>query len=721
MRLPSSFRPVVPAGKASAATRAETVRDTLTAEEASAPMEVQLPLRLRHAVELERRVSAGETISRQEMAARFLPEASDYQVVAGWLASQGLTVKPAGAARAVVIATGTVAQVEKAFEAHFARVKYREEEYTSSTVAPSVPTEIEARVGAIHGLQPHLHPRKSVLVTPAATSDGQLPYLVGDILNAYDVPAANLTGAGQTIGIIIDTLPTPTDLTAFWTANGVPQSLSNYSTVNVENRAIGAPTGEETLDVEWSSGIASGASIVVYACGDLNDVNDCYSRVLDDLQAGAQPNLHQISMSYGAGEISDETSGDIQSVHGLFTSIAAYGVSLFAAAGDDGPYGNDEGKIEVVFPASDPLVTAVGGTSLYLSSSDVVTSETGWSVSGASNDHDSGGGGSSAYFDRPAWQVGTGVNTAAMRQIPDVALDANPDTGYDVYFRGKSEQDGGTSLSTPIWAGLCALVNQARATAGLAPLGVANVALYPALGTSGFRDITSGSDGLYSAGVGYDLMTGLGTPDFTRLLPSLLGITSEPAPAITSTLTASGMVGTAFTYQITASNSPASFAAAALPAGLSVDASTGLISGTPTAAGVSAVTLSAINTGGTGTATLTLTVAAATLPTVTLAATVPTVAVNSGAAGEFTLTIPSALSTDLIVSYTVKGSATPGADYPMLKGTAKIKAGKTSKAIKVVPEGDLGGASKKTVVLTLQPGTGYQVGTAGKVKVKLTD
>ncbi len=535
VRMENSFRAVTAAGQPSSAENAAVVRDTLTADEANAPMRIQVTLRTRNSAELERRVAAGETISREEMAARFLPDEKDYQTVADWLTAQGLTVQPAGASHAAVIATGTPTQLTQVFETRFARVQFRGEEHTSATVAPTLPAEIEARVRGVHGLQPHLHPRKHRVVKQVNTSGGEPPFEVGDILKAYNISASGLTGAGQTIAIIIDTVPNNSDLQAFWSNNGVSQSLNNYSVVNVDNTNVSGPTGEETLDVEWSSGIASGAKIVVYACGDLDYVNDCYSRLLDDLQSGAQPNLHQVSISFGAGEISDETPDDINSVHGLFTSIAAYGVSLFASTGDDGPYGNDEGRIEALYPASDPLVTAVGGTSLFLSSSDGVNAEYGWSViSGAkgAHAHDSSGGGISVVFGRPSWQVGTGVNTGAMRQIPDVSLVGDPDTGCYVYFKGRAEQDGGTSLSTPIWAGLCAMVNQARANQGSSALQGLNPAVYPLLGTSALRDITSGTDGVYSCTTGYDLLTGVGVPNFNTLYQDLLG-TQTHAPFFT--------------------------------------------------------------------------------------------------------------------------------------------------------------------------------------------
>ena len=107
------------------------------------------------------------------------------------------------------------------------------------------------------------------------------------------------------------------------------------------------------------------------------------------------------------------------------------------------------------------------------------------------------------------------------------------------------------------------------------------------------------------------------------------------------------------------------------------------------------------------------------LPVVTLAATVPSVVANSGATGQFTLTLSAAQANDLPVGYTVKGSATPGTDYVLLKGTAKIKAGRTTKVINITPEGTLGGAAKKAVVLELNDGNGYTVGTMGKVKVRI--
>ena len=187
------------------------------------------------------------------------------------MTAQGLTIASPGAGHALVRASGTPAQLERAFQTHFARVIYQGAEYTAAVTAPSLPAEIEAQVSSIHGLQPYLHPHKSGTIQKAAvSSDFEPPYMVSDILSAYNLSGAGLTGAGQQIGIVIDTVPHDSDLTQFWTANGVNQSLSNIITVNVEGNTLPSPTGEETLDVSWSSGLAPGAQIVIYACGNLD-------------------------------------------------------------------------------------------------------------------------------------------------------------------------------------------------------------------------------------------------------------------------------------------------------------------------------------------------------------------------------------------------------------------------------------------------------------------
>ena len=524
--LRDSFREVAASG-AGDADHAEMARE-LTADESAASTRVTLVLKMRNFAALEQRVARGETVSRAEMAASYLPDEKAYQAVAAWLTAQGLTVtSTAGAGHMIVTATGSTVQLQQAFQTRFARVKFRGEEFTAAVAAPTLPADIEAQVNAIHGLQPFLRPHKKIIrrEPQAVTTPVQPPYYVGDITAAYGI-SASLTGAGQSIGIVIDTVPNDSDLTKFWQANNIGQSINNIVIVQTTGQAVTPPTGEETLDVSWSSGLAPGAQIVVYACGDLNYVTSDYSQILDDLQSGARPNLHQISMSFGGGETSDESPSDMNSTHQMFTAMAAYGVSLFAASGDDGPYGDGGEPTQVLYPASDPVVTGVGATTLDLNgSTGAIVSETAWSpLSNTAHSADvdgSSGGGISTFWARPTWQVGTGVPAGTMRLVPDVAFAGDPDTGCYLVFRGKVEQDGGTSWGTPCWAALCALINQSRANQGLPALTGTNPLLYPLLGTGSLHDITSGNNFLYQAGVGYDLVTGVGTPVFNNLVLAL--------------------------------------------------------------------------------------------------------------------------------------------------------------------------------------------------------
>ena len=292
--LSDSFREVAASG-AGDASHAEMARE-LTTDEAAAPVQVSLVLKMRHFAALEQRVARGETISRAEMAASYLPDEKAYQAVAAWLTAQGLTVtSTAGASHTIVTATGSTVQIQQAFQTRFARVKFRGEEFTAAVATPSLPADIEAQVHAIHGLQPYLHPHKNIIrrqPQAALATPVQPPFMVNDITAAYGI-SASLTGAGQTIAIVIDTVPNDSDLTKFWTANNIGQSINNIVVVNTTGQSVTPPTGEETLDVSWSSGLAPGAQIVIYACGDLNYVNSDYSQILEDLQSGARPNLHQ--------------------------------------------------------------------------------------------------------------------------------------------------------------------------------------------------------------------------------------------------------------------------------------------------------------------------------------------------------------------------------------------------------------------------------------------
>jgi pseudomonalisin len=184
----------------------------------------------------------------------------------------------------------------------------------------------------------------------------------------------------------------------------------------------------------------------------------------------------------------------------LLVTIASHGTTIFASSGDSGA----SSCCSVAYPASDPLVVAVGGTTLRLNPDASYSTESAWSGSGA---------GASGIFSKPSWQQGRGDS---MRDITDISYDADPNTGVLVVKGGSDYQVGGTSVGSPQWAGLTALASQAAASR----FGSFQAKLY---NTSTYHDVTSGSDGFFTAGTGWDYPTGLGTPDALAFVNTFLG------------------------------------------------------------------------------------------------------------------------------------------------------------------------------------------------------
>ncbi|MBV8223680.1 MAG: S8/S53 family peptidase, partial [Verrucomicrobia bacterium] len=501
------------------------VRNVLTPDETQSTIDFAVALKVRDLDALKERIARNEVISADEMAAKYFPTAADYARVAQWLASQGFSIKPATQDRLTIFATGTVAQIQQSFGTKFGRVNMAGVEYTSALTAPSLPGELAPAVLGINGLQPHLHPHRHFMraqsVSPQNLTNYSPPYTVPQILQAYNASGLAQDGTGQKIGIVIDTFPNSGDLTNFWSINGINQTLGNIEEVQVVGGALPGPSGEETLDAEWSSSIAPGAKVRIYAATDLSfvHVDEAYGAIINDLPS--QPSLRQVSLSYGLGELYEPIS-QIQTDSQYFATLAAEGVTIFVSAGDGGATpgpngpGDTSGPLQVESPASDPSVTAVGGTSLYLNASTGArVSEPAWYY---------GGGGQSAVFARPDWQTGVDMPAGTGRLVPDVASVADPNTGAYLYLNGSLQAVGGTSWSAPCWAGYSARINQGRAAHNLSSLGLLAPRIYglnPISGKSDFFDVSVGNNGYYNAGPGFDLCTGLGTPNVARLFASL--------------------------------------------------------------------------------------------------------------------------------------------------------------------------------------------------------
>ncbi len=682
--------------KAAATTRA------LAVTEKDGKLEFSLALQMRNFKHLQKRIARGETIPPEEMEKSYLPLPNDYAAVVKWLKGEGFTIVQEDSSRLSVFASGTLSQIEKSLQTRFTRVTFEGAEYPAAVAAPSLPASVAAPVVSINGLQPFHHLHKHAVLQPNATSG--VTYKINDILTCYDAKNSGVTGAGQTIAILIDTTPSTSDLTKFWTANSVSQSTANITTINVNNKTLPAVSGEETLDVEWTSGIASGAKIRVYATGTLDDtsLDKGLARIITDV--GSDPTIRQLSISLGLGE-TYEASGQFTTDSQYFATLASKGVSTFVSSGDGGSTpddtgtGNeDAGPLQVEYYSSDPSVTGVGGTTLYVTGSDLRSAESAWAGSG---------GGVSVQFAKPSWQTGTGVPSGTKRFVPDVSMPADPETGAYVYLQGSAQTIGGTSWAAPTWAGFCALINQARANAGkTGGLGLLNPSLYPLIGTSNFYDVTSGSNaegskaaGRYSAGTGYDEVTGIGTPDVGRLITTLVGATSS-VPTVTGFTPASGPVGTSVTITGTNFSSVSAVSFNGTAAAYTVVSATSITATVPS--GAASGTIKVTSAADSATSSSSFTVTTTTVPAPTVTSFSPT----SGPVGtSVTITGTNFMNASAV---TFGGTSTA---YTVVSATsikATVPTGAATGAVKVTtPGGTATSASSFTV--TTSGGTGTSV------------
>jgi kumamolisin len=353
------------------------------------------------------------------------------------------------------------------------------------------------------------------------------------VAQMYNFPQGT-NGKGQTIAILeFGGGYNTSDLQNYFQQLGIP--MPNIKSVSVDgatNQPTGnanGPDGEVDLDIEVAGAVAPGANIVVYFAPNSSQ------GFVDGINAAVHDTTNHpgiISLSWGDDE-GNWSPQDTKSLNSVLQDAASLGITVCVASGDNSASdGVSDGKNHVDFPASDPYVLGCGGTSLQSNSAGTqIGSETAW---GDGNAADEGsGGGVSSDFPLPAWQQAAKANIPAPptstggRGVPDVASDADPNTGYNVIIDGQQTVVGGTSAAAPLWAGLIANINQ-----GLGHnVGFVNPALYqiyqnPTLYQEAFHDITQGSNG-YPAGKGWDPVTGLGSPNGAGLLAALKQIESS--------------------------------------------------------------------------------------------------------------------------------------------------------------------------------------------------
>jgi subtilase family serine protease len=455
-------------------------------------------------------------LSPNEFRAKYSPTQAQIDEIKSSLASQGIVVTSVNDNRTLVSSSASVGAINSAFHTEIHSYK---NQAGATFHAPAYELQISEAlpVQAILGLQNMVTAKRHLVKNSAKANVSVSGFTPAGIRSAYNLPSS-VSGAGQTLALFELDGYTASDVTAYETEFSLTQVPLKNVLVNGSTGSAGDGADEVTLDIELMAAVAPGASaIMVYeGTNDETGMLATYDKIASDNIA------KQVSSSWGSTEA---TGSFANSENTIFQQMSAQGQSMYAAAGDDGADDNGS-NLSVGDPASQPYVVGVGGTSLTVSSSGAYQSEKTWDDSSAS----AGGGGISVVWTIPSWQSGH-ITTASkgsttMRNVPDVSLNADPDTGYAIYYGGSWTEFGGTSCAAPLWAAFNALVNQQRVSNGTSDLGFPNPSLY-AIGTgssstSDFHDVADGSTNQYYPAVtGFDDATGWGSFNGTNLFDSL--------------------------------------------------------------------------------------------------------------------------------------------------------------------------------------------------------
>ncbi|HEX2666759.1 MAG TPA: S53 family peptidase [Gammaproteobacteria bacterium] len=457
------------------------------------------------------------------------PSQAQVDEVLGFLKQRGIAVDRGDVSkgRTRVHFHATTAVLESAFGVAINDYTVNGRSFYAAATNPNIPASLANRIGAVMGLDNAAEFKPHSIPSLAATDHGGLTptgFSPNQIATAYHWPSVTDANQASGVNIAIVTAFTyrPADIKKFWDQYGLPHhTLTNIAIGGVTRRL----NGETTLDVERSSAMAPGAGMLVYEA-----VNPAFSNFDLAFQAVADDDTADVvSTSWGLAE-RDTPFASLQSEHNVFVQLSAQGMPLMAAAGDNGaPDNASSGSDNADFPSSDPLVTAAGGTSLFLNGDDSINSESAWSGAGGAD---------SMFFTVPAYQSGFTGNAACdadhtadfdggwgctsagadTRQSSDMAMNADPGTGYSVYYNGRWATFGGTSFVAPELAGFFAIVTaryRTLAAVNTVRIGNANTIIYDVANganySTDFNDITTGSNG-FAAGAGWDHPTGWGTP-----------------------------------------------------------------------------------------------------------------------------------------------------------------------------------------------------------------
>ena len=497
-------------------------------------------------------------LTPQQFAARFSPSQAEYDEVVGYFKQNGFQVTQTYPNRLGLEVKASSQKVASTLHTSFVGFEDNNKSYFSVNANPVLPSYIASKVQFISGLTNFYndkldkglqHGDLSKILDASPGFKGYSPNQFRKAYNAQPLLDAGVNGAGSTIGIMLPG--------AYFDQASLDNFCDTYGLPRITPRVVGDlvdPTNkdefdvtsvlETMLDLGTSHGAAPGANIVLYSSRPQGKNDTILNLLFRVFQAFANDGKADVSNgSFGLAE-SLLPSDFVVASSQLLLQGAVQGTSEFFSSGDNGlygearfvPFGGDINKATAEFPTTFPFSTSVGGTRLGIDQNGNIGSETGWSFTPGigSGERDSSGGGTSVFFRRPFYQ--TGFHTNLTRTVPDVAADADNETGYPVavnakYFGGPNREVfvvvGGTSGSSPLWTGFTALLTQALG----GRLGPINPLIYD-LNFSVFHDIVTGYNGT-NAIPGYDAMTGMGSPDLLKLITFLPGrIYQTPLPPL---------------------------------------------------------------------------------------------------------------------------------------------------------------------------------------------
>jgi kumamolisin len=504
---------------------------------------------------MQTRGIASQPLTLAEENARFNPTVGQQMRVIAWLRSHGLTVTRTYPNHLLVDAQGTTLQVERLLHVRINDYRVALRNAQTSFYAPSRNPTIDPTVADVVQSVTGLDDFPSIQPTGNGTAHRAVPYYPQDFADAYDVNPlfnAGYNGAGEHIAVTLWMVP-PSDanLNTFASttgANAPTRANGRLQVIPVDGASTKADDGEAGMDVEYTSALAPGATIDYYQSNVGSNGFASQTGLEDGLQmAGTDANNNrQISNSWAYCS----QSGDpfVTAVENILASNTATGHNYFFASGDyaSSCYDVTSGFYKdpyTFYPASSPYAVGVGATKFSGTVNGSYPGEVAHTYSGCSPVcgfiYPSGsGGGYSSLFARPSWQPGSN----SQRGVPDVSADGDPSTGACVIYGTvttctAANAAGGTSLAAPLWAGLTATINSyLRATIGQ-PVGFLDPLLYQLAGTAQayppFHDITSGTNGAYSCSVGWDPVTGLGSPDGWNLARDIAASQGSPPPTAT--------------------------------------------------------------------------------------------------------------------------------------------------------------------------------------------